>query len=271
MSMLDNIILYAKFFQILNPMDSCIIITNHEGTVVCFVPSNTFNLNLSVGSKVAPEGSIARTLKTKSVERQTLPKKIYGAPIKAISIPLLEEGVFVGVLATATSLIAQENLENAAHTIAATSEQINATTQELAGSATELANHLAGLTSRGENIVSQIKKTDEILRFVSDVAVNSNLLGLNAAIEAARAGEHGRGFSVVAEEIRKMADNSGKAVKDINQILLAIQKDVKNMVQVVQETSIIGERQASASEEISASMDQLVTVADNIEKLATLI
>lgn len=74
-------------------------------------------------------------------------------------------------------------------------------------------------------MLSKKSRKQKILRFVSEVAANSNLLGLNAAIEAARAGEHGRGFAVVAEEIRKMADNSASSVKEIREILRNIQKD----------------------------------------------
>jgi len=74
-------------------------------------------------------------------------------------------------------------------------------------------------------VLSKKSRKQKILRFVSEVAANSNLLGLNAAIEAARAGEHGRGFAVVAEEIRKMADNSASSVKEIREILRNIQKD----------------------------------------------
>ncbi|MTV47366.1 hypothetical protein GJ688_00035 [Heliobacillus mobilis] len=271
MSVLDNAVLQAEFYQLLNPLDSCVMITDDEGTIVHFVQAKTFKMNVSVGSKAASEGSIAKALKTRSEVRMSLSKELYGVPIKSICLPIIEEGRLVGAIATATSLTNQEALEHSAHAIAATSEQISATTEELAGTATELANNLVNLTKNGERILDQVKKTDDILHFVSDVASNSNLLGLNAAIEAARAGEHGRGFAVVAEEIRKMADNSGKAVKDINQILIQIQRDVKEMVQVLSETSGIGERQAAATEEISASMEQLVVAADQIEKIATFI
>lgn len=120
-------------------------------------------------------------------------------------------------------------------------------------------------------MLAEIKKTDDILQFVSDVAANSNLLGLNAAIEAARAGEHGRGFAVVADEIRKMADNSAKSVKDIKAILQAIQNEVTQIVDTITQTAVVGERQAAASEEISASMEQLAASAQNVERIAEIV
>ncbi|MBM7865367.1 methyl-accepting chemotaxis protein [Heliomicrobium gestii] len=186
-------------------------------------------------------------------------------------MPVIEDGQFVGVMATATSLVAQETLSESAQVIASTSEQISASSQEVASTAGMLATKLSELQNTGYQVIAEVKKTDDILRFVSDVATNSNLLGLNAAIEAARAGENGRGFAVVAEEIRKMAENSGKAVKDISAILKTIQQKVTGVVQVLGETAALGERQAAATEEISASMEQLSASAEKVQTIAEII
>lgn len=107
--------------------------------------------------------------------------------------------------------------------------------------------------------------------FVSDIASNSNLLGLNAAIEAARAGEHGRGFAVVAEEIRKMAANSAEAVKDIKNILNKIKTEVEGLKAAVIENAAMAERQASATQQIAASMQSLASSATEVEKVAKII
>jgi methyl-accepting chemotaxis protein len=141
----------------------------------------------------------------------------------------------------------------------------------LAATATQLAQDLDSLKRAGEHVVGELRKTDDILKFVSDVAANSNLLGLNAAIEAARAGEHGRGFAVVAEEIRKMADNSAKSVKDIKTILLSIGNDASGIVKTITQTAQLGERQAAAAEQISASMEQLAASAIDVESISEII
>ena len=109
------------------------------------------------------------------------------------------------------------------------------------------------------------------MEFVSEVATSSKLLSLNASIEAARAGQAGRGFAVVAGEIGKMAENSDQAVKKIKEILLAIQQDSDSMVLTIAETASLGERQASATEEISVTMQNLALSAANIEKIAEII
>ncbi|AKN31308.1 chemotaxis protein [Clostridium carboxidivorans P7] len=126
-----------------------------------------------------------------------------------------------------------------------------------------------------ENILQEVKDaaenvsgTDNILKFVQNISSQTNLLGLNAAIEAARAGDSGRGFSVVAEEIRKLSSNSNDSIKKIDEVLKKIEKSVINISNKVNESNTVFNAQASAIEEITASIDKLSSTAQILEELS---
>jgi uncharacterized protein YukE len=270
MSQLEAAIQSAALYQKLNTLDCSIMVVDAAGTIVHFLNAEGFKLNTTTGEKIASGGAVDECLKTKRSVQKALPRELYGFQTKALCVPIFEEGQLVGAISSAVSIEVQHTLHEAAQTIAATTRQLSATSEELAAAATQLAGYLGDIYSNGERVLADIQKTEDILRFVSEVAANSNLLGLNAAIEAARAGEYGRGFAVVAEEIRKMAVNSAEAVTIIKDTLQNIQRETNLLVSTVTHTTEVGERQAAATEEISASLQELASSASEIERVAKL-
>ena len=120
------------------------------------------------------------------------------------------------------------------------------------------------MLSAMDNIESASKDIENIINSINEISSQTDLLALNAAIEAARAGEAGRGFSVVAEEIRKLAEESNRSVGEINQIVKRILSENQSMLQISTE---INQELDQQKERITSTIVTFNEIADTMEML----
>ncbi len=114
-----------------------------------------------------------------------------------------------------------------------------------------------------QELGSRSKQIGEIIQVIDDIAEQTNLLALNAAIEAARAGEHGKGFAVVADEVRKLAERSSRSTKEIGDLINVITREIEKSVSAMDKGTIeVGQGFAKA-EEAGQALAQIYDLAED--------
>ncbi len=137
----------------------------------------------------------------------------------------------------------------------------------------ERIQHLAGLneetSKRIESLGSASQSIGRIVGVIEDIAEQTNLLALNASIEAARAGEHGRGFAVVAGEVRRLAERTSTATKEINNTVRAIQSGTQDTVDAVKSSLAEVVQGASSARQAGEALESIIAGAASVQSMVS--
>jgi PAS domain S-box-containing protein len=148
--------------------------------------------------------------------------------------------------------------------------------QDASEAMTRIASAVERTSEKMRLLARRSSEISDILSLINEVASQTNLLSLNAAIEAAHAGEAGAGFSVVAEEIRKLAERSASATRDVSKLIQAIQKETAEALSAMDEGlkevkggSVLAEQSREVLREISAGVKESADLIEEISAAST--
>jgi hypothetical protein len=234
--------------------------------------SRKFDLpTMPIGCELEENEIASQVIKSKKPILTEVGAETYGIPLFVASYPLFDEDNVDEIVGT-FGIVTPKEVASKLRTISGNLENglagISAAIQQLAASASTIHNNEQDLNNDITEITGFSEEISEVSMFIKDIADETKMLGLNAAIEAARAGEAGRGFGVVAEEIRKLSDQSKSTVPKINKLTNNIKMKVDEASEKSKGSLNSSQEQASATEEITASIEEISAMSEELNKIA---
>jgi len=250
---------------------STIIITDLQ-KIIAKKSSKKFDVNsLQINNILLEESISLKTIKSKQPIIEELDASIYEIPTLQACYPLFDEDnsdEVVGCFTIITPKEAATNLRNMSENLEVGLKGIASVIEELAASASNIHTNELELNKEIKQIINLSEEINEVSSFIKEIADETKMLGLNAAIEAARAGDAGRGFGVVAEEIRKLSEQSKSTVPKIKKLTDNIKSKVSDASERSQSSLASSQEQAAATEEITASVEEITSLSEELNKIA---
>ncbi|MGB3137588.1 MAG: methyl-accepting chemotaxis protein, partial [Nodosilinea sp.] len=231
--------------------------------------ADSFNLTIQNLREIVEQVSVA----ARQVSKGSTENEIFARSLSADALRQAEELAVtlnsVQVMTDSIQRVAESarEAEEVARSASSTALKGGESVERTVAGILEIRETVAETTRKVKRLAESSQEISKIVALISQIASRTNLLALNASIEAARAGEAGRGFAIVADEVRQLADRAAKASKEIEQIVLQIQSETGGVMTAMEEGTqqvIEGTRLA---EQAKRSLEDIIQVSNRIDVL----
>lgn len=246
------------------PADIAIGICDLE-KFIAYLPGERINLNIQAGQPLNPKEPLYLALINDKPFKDDVPAEFYGYEFTGTAVPLHDyTGKVIGGIAI--QIRRHSELRAISEQISQSLTKANEQISSIAHGSNSLADFSKVLLAQSLQAEEEVKHTDNVLSMIKRVANQTNLLGLNAAIEAARAGEKGRGFQVVANEIRKLSQETVSSTEKIRETLNQVQ-EVTNQIRIsIEKVATVGQEQDSSIQQIAAFVEEIQDMSNQLNQ-----
>ena len=230
----------------------------------------SFSLDTPVGERLDSNNpahkKLLEVMNTGKGVVDQLPEFIYGVPVEGVLTPIFDEGEVVGVVVCAISTKERVELKKSAESLNGSLENTQEKIMEVSEGATNLFEKLNSIRELSDGVRDIVTNTTNVVKSIEGNSQKSNILALNASIEAARAGDAGKGFSVVANEMGKLAKVSGDSTKTITEMLGKVFGRLEEIMVDIEAISQVAKAQVDAVNEMNNALDSITEGTKNLEK-----
>ena len=240
--------------------------------ILFYEPGKDIKINGYVGDDITKEPGISACIKSgKHLSRLCNTEedlKAFGTEFKGYLNPIKDNGQVVGVICFSVGLKNEKNMD-------AVIDDLVKCVNQVSGGVNEINKGFQNMNGMTSNLMLDInaanenaKNSDEIVGIIQGISKQTNLLGLNASIEAARAGEFSKGFTVVAQEIRKLSQSSKESIDKIDGIIKVMAGSISSINESLSSAGGVSKNQLSAMGEIVEATNELTLIAKKLKDIS---
>lgn len=185
-------------------------------------------------------------------------------PYVSIAAPIRDEGVVLGAMSVVISTEQFDSLVFTGEQLLEATENAYAYARKVSAESEEVAANAKSMDNSTEQVRQKVEHMAGVLKDIMRISAKSKILGINAAIEAARVAEHGRGFKIVADEVRQLAETTNTASTAIEDDIKRVRESIDLFIESINQQSIISEQQAIEMAELTVSLNNITTLAQNL-------